>query len=124
MQFLKRHALRSMSLAALGLGLATSGCTVHAQTEPVGYAEVTSVPVNVDTYPTTVYAGHTVYWVNDRWMYRDRGRWAYYRSEPPELYRQRRYVQAAPPAPAHRAQPRRAAPHPPRTSAPPATRVR
>jgi hypothetical protein len=105
------------------------GCYVHAEPEPV-YAttEVTAAPVAVETYPSTVYEGRTVYLYNDRWYYRDGGRWAYYRQEPPTLYRHRHYVQSAPPA--RRNHPPGYAPAPPSpryqngpSSAPPATRV-
>jgi hypothetical protein len=80
--------------------LFVSSCTVRA-TEPVAYVETTAAPVYVDAYPSTVYDGRVVYYVNDRWMYRDGGRWAYYRSEPAPLqqYRQRTYVRSAPAAP-------------------------
>jgi hypothetical protein len=84
------------AVAAIALG----GCraTTYGEAEPVGYVELTAAPVDVTLYPHTYYDGRDVYWVNDRWMYRDRGRWLYYRNEPPALYRQRPYVQQAPPA--------------------------
>lgn len=102
------------------------GCTVTGRTEPVGHAEVYSVPADLTAYPSTYYDGHPVYYVDNRWVYRDRDRWVYYRSEPPPLYRYRSTVRQAPPAPRtyspahpHR-QPYPAQPH----AAPPATRVR
>jgi hypothetical protein len=93
--------------------LAVSSCTVRGTAEPVAYVETTAAPVYVDAYPSTVYDGRVVYYVNDRWMYRDGDRWAYYRTEPAPLYtyRQRTYVRTAPPAP-------------PRTYPPPAVRTR
>ena len=80
---------------AIALG---AGCVARVE-EPVAYAEADYVPPTVTTYPSTVYEGRTVYYYGDRWYYRDGSRWAYYRREPPVLYRQRTYVQAAPPAP-------------------------
>lgn len=100
-----------MQVASSGIGLgiavtagaaaliALGGCraTTYAA-EPVGYVEVTSAPFDVSAYPHSYYDGRDVYYVNDRWMYREGGRWAYYQREPPTLYRQRTYVQQAPPA--------------------------
>jgi hypothetical protein len=70
------------------MAVALSGCTVSAR-EPTGYVEVTSAPYDVDAYPSTYYEGRQVYLVNNQWMFRDGGRWARYRNEPPALYRQR-----------------------------------
>jgi hypothetical protein len=86
--------------AASALAFGVSGCAVHAHPEPVGYVELTSAPIDVEAYPSTVYDGHTVYLYNDRWYYRDGGRWAYYRHEPRELYLRRGYVQRPYVAPA------------------------
>lgn len=83
---------------AVPLALPVAGCTVHAQTEPVGYTEVTSEPVDIEASPYVVYEGRRTYWVRDHWVYREGPRWVTYRQEPPELYRQRAYVQHAPPA--------------------------
>ena len=79
---------------------ALTGCTARTSPEPA-YAttEVTSAPVQIETYPSTVYEGRTVYLYNDHWYYRDRGRWAYYRKEPAPLSRHRHSVHTAPPAP-------------------------
>ena len=74
-----------------------TGCTASVR-PPVSYVEVSSAPVDVRSYPHTTYDGRDVYYVNDRWMYNDRGRWAYYREEPATLYRYRRSPQYAPPA--------------------------
>jgi hypothetical protein len=94
------------------------GCSVHAQPEPVvGYSEVTSA--EVESRPYLIYEGHPTYYVNERWVYRDRDRWVYYRDEPPELYRQRQYVQQPPRAPRYTPQPRTTRP----VTAPPAERV-
>jgi hypothetical protein len=99
-----RAALGLVTLVALG-GLA--GCTAEVETaHPVVAAddeavvEVETVPAaDVYAYPRTEYRGRTVYYVNGRWYYPHGRRWYYYRSEPPELVRHRRYIQQAPPAP-------------------------
>jgi hypothetical protein len=119
----------AVALGALALG----GCRATAYAdEPVGYVEVSSAPVDVEVYPHTYYGGRQVYYVRDRWMYRDGGRWLYYRQEPPELYRQRTYIQQAPPAypqgrhPYPQSYPRsypQPYGRPPPASAPPAVRV-
>jgi hypothetical protein len=100
--------------------LALGGCAVHAQ-EPVGYVEVSSAPYDVSVYPSTYYDGRTVYLVDDRWMYRDRGRWMYYRDEPAPLYRQRTIIRQAPPAyrPSYQAPTYQAPTYAPRGTAPP-----
>jgi hypothetical protein len=91
------------SLFVLACVASLSGCYAYAEPEPeYAVAEVNAAPVEVDvnTYPHTVYAGRPVYYYRDRWYYRDGQRWYYYRSEPTHLreYRQRGYVQRAPPA--------------------------
>jgi hypothetical protein len=79
--------------------IALGGCRVYSEPEyATGYVELTSAPADLSVYPSTYYEGRTVYLVNDRWMYPDRGRWVYYRREPPQLYRQRTVVRQAPPA--------------------------
>jgi hypothetical protein len=120
-----------MRTAIAGIVVLLAGCTVTGTTEPVGYAEVTSVPVDVYYgYPQTTYDGRTVYWVDNRWIYRDRDRWLYYRTEPPPLYHYRQTVRQAPPAPRYepRYEPRprydQRYPTPAPAPAPPATRVR
>lgn len=65
-----------------------TGCVVRETAEPVEYAEV-DPGVDVTVYPHEDYEGRTVYWVHDRWYYRDGGRWRYYRVEPRELHRRR-----------------------------------
>jgi hypothetical protein len=96
-------ARRWAALVAVGC---LAGCTAEVETaHPVVVTddeavEVQTVPAgDVYAYPHTEYRGHAVYYVNGRWYY-PRGRsWYYYRTEPPELYRHRRYIQQAPPAP-------------------------
>jgi hypothetical protein len=92
----------------------------HAYVEPqpvVGTVEVTAapVPIDVQTFPHTFYGGRTVFWIRNRWYFQDGGRWFVYREEPRPLmqFRQRGYVQEAPPAPRNEPPP----------SAPPAVRV-
>lgn len=72
--------------------------SVRTSPEPVHAARaVTSAPVQIETYPSTVYEGRTVYLYHDHWYYRDRGRWAYYRDEPRLLNRHRHHVHTAAP---------------------------
>jgi hypothetical protein len=68
----------------------------------IGFAEVTSAPVDIETYPSVVYEGRPTYFYGDRWWYRDGARWSSYQSEPSELHRQREFVQRAPRARAPR----------------------
>src|SRR5882672_8437286 len=95
---------------ALSLLLATAplstliGCTAevrtaHPEVVTDDEVEIDAAPaVDVYSYPHTEYRGQSVYYVNGRW-YRPHGkRWTYYRNEPAELVRHRRYVQQAPPA--------------------------
>jgi hypothetical protein len=89
-------------------------CTAEVETaHPVvvtddeAAVEAETVPVaDVTAYPRTEYRGHAVYFVNGRWYYPRGRRWYYYRTEPPELVRHRRYVEQAPPAPPRVYQPR------------------
>jgi len=85
------------ALSGLALLATLGGCVASLQAEPV-YVESGPVPVNIEIYPHTYYEGRTVYYVDNHWRYRDGARWAYYREEPAPLYRQRSYVQQAPPA--------------------------
>jgi hypothetical protein len=83
--------------------LSAAGCYAHAAVEPA-YVETTYVPAHVERYPSYYYEGRTVYLIDNRWYYRQpAGRWVYYRSEPPVLYRQRLTIRQAPPAHVHRA---------------------
>ena len=94
----RRRGLARVAAAALsGAALLFSvGCAVH--TAPPPYVEAEYAPPNVGAYPSVVYEGHPNYYVGGRWYYRHRGKWVYYRNEPSMLYRQRTYVQQAPPA--------------------------
>jgi hypothetical protein len=87
------RALGATALMALG-----SSCYAEANAEPA-YVDATAAPVNVDVAPSYYYEGRTVYYVNDHWYARDRGRWIYYREEPATLARHRVEVQRAPRAP-------------------------
>jgi hypothetical protein len=79
-----------VSVVALG------GCYVHGRGEPA-YVETTGGVVEYDAYPHTYYEGRTVYYVGDRWGWREGGRWRYYDREPVELRRHREtYVRRAP----------------------------
>jgi hypothetical protein len=95
-------AVMKQQIKALLVGVSTAflsaGCYASAGTTTVAYAEATEAPVEIDvvSYPHTYYEGRAVYFYQDRWYYRDGPRWAYYREEPPTLYRQRGYVQQAP----------------------------
>ncbi len=44
---------------------------------------------DIEGYPSVVYDGVTVYYVEGRWYRQGRGGWGYYRDEPRELGRQR-----------------------------------
>jgi hypothetical protein len=81
-----------------GVSLSTAGCYATVDPEPVGYADVSSAPVNIETYPSVVYEGHPAYFYGDHWWYCSGSSWSYYHSEPAELHRQRAYVQRAPAA--------------------------
>jgi hypothetical protein len=95
----KSILLSMLPLGALALisALGFAGCTV-TPVPVVGYATLSSAPIGIETYPSTFYDGRRVYLYNNVWWFQDRGRWAYYRTEPPALFRQRRFVQVAPPA--------------------------
>lgn len=94
-------ALVALSLSSLGCYATASGGA------DVDYVEVETVPAHVEVYPSYYYRGRTVYFVEGRWYYRHGSRWAYYREEPPELHRHRRYVEQAPRAPDRREHDRR-----------------
>jgi hypothetical protein len=84
------------------------GCAARVYSEPVGaYPEtygdaavvsVDTAPVNIEAYPHYYYGGGYAYYVDGRWYRHGSRGWGYYRQEPPELYRQRTYVQQAPAA--------------------------
>src|SRR5438093_862908 len=85
--------------AAAVTALPLAGCYASTYPEPaVVYVSLTAAPADLSAYPRTYYDGRVVYLVNDRWIYRDGGRWAYYQRDPAPLYRQRAYIQQAPPA--------------------------
>ena len=85
-----------VGLCALG----TTGCYAEVEARPavVTYSASTRVQpvvveeedvvyeespvVEIESYPTVVYAGRPTYWVDGRWYYRGPRGWAYYRSEP------------------------------------------
>jgi hypothetical protein len=91
-----------------GFSLFTTGCYAELETRPAVvtysasarvqpvvvqdeeevYGEAAPV-VEIETYPSVVYAGRPVYWVDGRWYYRGPRGWAYYRSEPRVLVTQR-----------------------------------
>jgi len=66
---------RLMATTAVLTLLTLGGC---ASTAYVG----AEVPVDVETYPSTYYDGHVVYWTGDRWYTYRNGVWVYYHSEP------------------------------------------
>jgi hypothetical protein len=117
-QSTRLHAF-TVALTATTLVALCSGCYAEA-TVPPAYVEADAAPVDIEVAPHAYYEGRTVYYVNDHWYARDRGRWVYYRSEPAPLVRQRTHVERAPRAP-DREQERYVAR--PRTEAPPAVRV-
>jgi hypothetical protein len=90
-------------VAVAATALPMLGCRASVATRPAAYELTYSdVPADIEVYPHTYYEGHPVYLYNDRWYYRgDGGRWRYYHTEPAPLYqyRQRNYIQQAPPAP-------------------------
>jgi trehalose utilization protein len=86
-----------------------NGCAVRVapahqvEPEPV-YLTAESVPVDVETYPSTTYEGHAVFLWNDRWYYRRGNGWVYYRNEPEPLHRHRETLHRDQPPP-HRNRP-------------------
>jgi hypothetical protein len=93
------HLSRLSRLAAGILAISTgglAGCYATAEPPAVGYADTTSAPVDIETYPSVVYEGQPVYFYGDHWWHRDGARWSYYRDEPAELHRQRDVVIHAP----------------------------
>ena len=98
----------SKSLAivmVVGAALAASGCAATVDDEPVGYASVTAAPVDapvdIETYPSVMYAGEPVYFYGGRWWHRDGARWSYYREEPAYLHSQRAVMARRPRPPVH-----------------------
>lgn len=64
----------------------------------VVFVDASGAPIQIDeaTAPYVVYGGNPVYLYQDHWYRRDGGRWAFYANEPPELARQRGYIEHAP----------------------------
>jgi hypothetical protein len=140
-------SLASATSLALVLA-ATAGCEAEVAPAgpPVVYAETTAGPagpgvivdsdvvyeqdapvVDIDTYPTTVYGGVSVYYVGGMWYRHDDHGWGYYRQEPRELAQQReahasdpRWVAARERQPSQQrtAEPRQAAVPPPEAARP------
>ena len=88
------HPLYALAMTSV-LALPAYGCVAGVVAEPE-YAVATDAPADIETYPSVVYEGRPVYFVNDRWYYRQGPEWVYYRREPAPLYRQRDYVRQAP----------------------------
>ncbi len=91
----RRSGIAAAGAVALAVGGLT-GCYATVDPQPVGYAETTAAPVDIETYPSVVYDGQPVYFYGDHWWHRDGSRWTYYRDEPAELHRQRDVVIHAP----------------------------
>jgi hypothetical protein len=88
------HRLTRLT-AAVALGGAL-GCTATITTTPEDPTVYSYRVVAVDSPPGPIYQsprvdyhGSPAYLVGDRWYYQDRGRWVYFREEPPELHRAR-----------------------------------
>jgi hypothetical protein len=104
----ERHLPRYVvCILAIGAS-ALTGCYAALDPQPVGYTVVSAAPVDIETYPSVLYAGQPVYFYGDRWWYRDGASWTYYQSEPEELHRQREVVVRMPRG---RARVRAGAPH-------------
>jgi hypothetical protein len=60
----------------LACALASSGCEATVREEPVTSAVVEVGPPieHVRIAPSLIYEGHLVYWYNNHWFFRDRGR--------------------------------------------------
>ena len=100
-----RAASSCLGVVAVAVAaIASSGCqatTYGAYGDgSVGYVELTAAPVDIEAYPHTYYDGRQVYYVNERWMYRDGGSAGPTTgtSHPSCFYRHRGYIQQAPPA--------------------------
>jgi hypothetical protein len=92
----------SIFIKSVFLSMVCASCAAHVYSEPAPsqpvYLTSASVPVDIETYPSTVYEGRNVYLYQGHWYYRDRDRWQYYHSEPDQLRRHREFIQQAPPA--------------------------
>jgi hypothetical protein len=117
---------RGLAVVCVAFAISFVGCTAEVETaRPVvasdnaDLIEVETAPADISSYPHTEYRGRLVYFVNGRWYYPSGRRWYYYRTEPPDLVRHRRYIETAPPARSPYVAPPAYAP--PRTYAPPST---
>jgi hypothetical protein len=106
-------------VCAAGLAQASCGGTLYAEAQPAPVAagpgeytappaddavvEVDTVPPDIESYPSVYIDGGNAYYVEGRWYRRGPRGWGYYRREPPQLQRQRAYIQQAPPAQRERA---------------------
>jgi hypothetical protein len=75
----------ALSCAALG----GAGCYASAGV-PGADVELTSAPVDIDTYPSVYYEGRPAYFYHDHWYYREGRAWRYYHTEPRFLFEHRR----------------------------------
>lgn len=108
MPFLLSQRFRAMPLllaAALSFAPSCFGAVSD------GYVDVAYAPPSYATYPSYVYDGVTVYYIDGRWYRHHNGHWGYYRTEPSELYRYRtRHMNVYRAPPAHRGHVYRAPP--------------
>jgi len=101
-----RFVHRIVGLALVAGAAVLGGCYYHARTGYVGGVEVVyddSGYYDYSTYPQYSWNGRIVYLVGDRWYYRSPNGWAYFATEPYDLYGYRRhyysnYGYVAPPA--------------------------
>lgn len=92
-----KPAQRALSAAILvGSLIFGVGCTATISSRPARatlysypVAVVDRPPARVYDSPRVIYRGGPAYLVGERWYYRDRDRWVYFREEPPELRRAR-----------------------------------
>jgi len=126
------RAARTLAVVCVGGAISLVGCTAEVETarpvvasDDADLIEVDTVPADIYASPHVDYRGRPVYYANGRWYYGNGRRWYYYRNEPPDLVRHRRYIETAPPArsPYVQPPPPYAPPGyaPPRTYAPPST---
>jgi hypothetical protein len=71
--------------------MALGGCYPQAgvaiRSGPVG-----EVPADVEAYPRAIYDEHEVFFVHNRWYFRDGDTWSYYADEPQALAEWRKSV--------------------------------
>ena len=92
-------ASRLGSAALVLAAMAAVGCTATVYPDPGdGVVYTDEAPPNIEVYPHVAYGDGYAYYVQGRWYRRTARGWGYYRNPPPELVRQRPYVQEAPPA--------------------------